>query len=306
MNQIITLTLSPALDVEYHSAYARAGLNRTYSHTVSAGGKGINVSRAILKLSEENGTPLPLKTVFPCGGETGELLRTLLENEGMDTNGAVVTSAATRVNTSLIPDNGDPIEINAPGAALSEDELAQIEKSVLDKLCVGDVVCICGSVPKGVPLSYPAKLVRKIKMRGGIAVLDCDGEALLEAARADEYDAADLIKPNSAELCGLLASLRPELSGIAKDGITCEAEFAEACRALPFGAVIMTMAEHGSMYFSKGEVLTQGTEPVKVGRLKGAGDTFLGAYVYSRLIAEMSSSEALKKASEEASAYIKA
>ena len=104
MNQIITLTLAPAVDVEYHSAGSQPGLNRTYSHTVTAGGKGINVSRIILRLAEENETPLPLKTVFPCAGETGTLLRNLLENEGMDTNGAVETSGSTRVNTSLIPD----------------------------------------------------------------------------------------------------------------------------------------------------------------------------------------------------------
>ncbi len=305
MNQIITLTLSPALDVEYHSEYARPGLNRTYSHTVSAGGKGINVSRAILKLSEENGTPLPLKTVFPCGGATGELLRTLLENEGMDTNGAVETTGATRVNTSLIPENGSAIEINAPGAALDGEELLKIEKSVLDKLCEGDVVCICGSVPTGVAKSYPAQLAKKVKMRGGIAVLDCDGEALLEAAKMDIYDAADLIKPNSDELCGLLSVLHPEF-GAAKNGIRTEKEFAAACSVLPFGSVIMTMAEEGAMYFSHGEVLRQETIPVKVKRLKGAGDTFLGAYVYSRLISEMASSEALKKASEEAAEYIKA
>ena len=57
MNQIITLTLAPAVDVEYHSAGSQPGLNRTYSHTVTAGGKGINVSRAILRLSDENETP---------------------------------------------------------------------------------------------------------------------------------------------------------------------------------------------------------------------------------------------------------
>ena len=89
MNQIITLTLAPAVDVEYHSAGSQPGLNRTYSHTVTAGGKGINVSRAILRLSDENETPLPLKTVFPCAGETGTLLRNLLENEGMEVTTAL-------------------------------------------------------------------------------------------------------------------------------------------------------------------------------------------------------------------------
>lgn len=304
MNQIITLTLAPAVDVEYHSAGSQPGLNRTYSHTVTAGGKGINVSRAILRLSDENETPLPLKTVFPCAGETGTLLRNLLENEGMDTNGAVETSGSTRVNTSLIPDHGREIEINAPGAPLTEDELAEIEERVLDNLLPGDVVCICGSVPAGVAKSYPAHLAKKVRRRGGIAVLDCDGEALIEAAKMDEDDAADLIKPNSAELSGLLSSLRPEFACFAKDGVRSENELRAACKALPFGSVIMTMAGDGSMYCSGGEVFTQGTTSVKVARLKGAGDTFLGAYVYYRYIAEVSARDAMAKASAEAARYV--
>lgn len=308
MAKIITLTLSPALDVEYHSERSHTGLNRTYSHTVSAGGKGINVTRSVMKLAESMGKTAEIRTVFPAAGETGSLLCSLLEKEGIDVSCAVRTGGNTRVNTSLIPDNGAETEINAPGTSLTVDELRRIEGIVLGSMEKGDVVCICGSVPEGVAKSYPALLAKKVKRAGGIAVLDCDGEALLSAAREDECDAADLIKPNSAELCGLLASLVPEFASFAKDGIRSEVEFSAACNALPFGSVIMTMAGDGSMYSDaydgEREVFTVRPTMRKVVRLKGAGDTFLGAYVYARYICGSDAMSAMETASEFAAAYV--
>ena len=39
--KITTLTLSPAVDIEYHTASINtSGLNRTSTHTITAGGKG--------------------------------------------------------------------------------------------------------------------------------------------------------------------------------------------------------------------------------------------------------------------------
>lgn len=308
MAKIITLTLSPAIDVEYHSERSHTGLNRTYSHTVSAGGKGINVTRSVIRLATSMGKAPEIVTVFPAAGETGSLLCGLLEKEGIDVSHAVRTGGSTRVNTSLIPDHGAETEINAPGTPLTLDELRRIEGIVLDSMESGDVVCICGSVPEGVSKSYPALLAKKVKRAGGIAVLDCDGEALLSAAREDECDAADVIKPNSAELCGLLASLIPEFASFAKDGIRSEAEFSAACNALPFGSVIMTMAGDGSMYSEvengRRKVFTIRPTPRRVVRLKGAGDTFLGAYVYARYICGEGAKQAMETASDFSAAYV--
>ena len=43
---------------------------------------------------------------------------------------------------------------------------------------------------------------------------------------------------------------------------------------------------------------------MKVARMKGAGDTFLGAYVYYRYIAEDSARDAMAKASSAAARYV--
>ena len=191
--KIVTLTLSPAVDIEYRAAGDIAvGLNRTLGQNVSAGGKGINVSRSVLRCAEKDGGAVDLKTVAPLGGEIGELLASLLRKEGMEIT-AVPIAENTRVNVSLIPENGKSLEINAPGTPIG-DALSEIEAAVLDGIGPGDCVVIAGSCPKDVPKSYPSELVGKVKQTGAEAVLDCDGEALRIAVNAPVKP--DLIKPN--------------------------------------------------------------------------------------------------------------
>ena len=226
--KIVTLTLSPAVDIEYRAAGDIAvGLNRTLGQSVSAGGKGINVSRSVLRCAEKDGRAVELKTVAPLGGETGELLASLLRKEGLKIT-AVPIAENTRVNVSLIPENGKSLEINAPGTPIG-DALSEIEAAVLNGIGPGDWVVIAGSCPKDVPKSYPSELVGKVKQTGAEAVLDCDGEALRIAVNAPVKP--DLIKPNNEELAAL--------TGCSPDD---RRELARAAEGLGIPTVITTRA----------------------------------------------------------------
>ena len=289
--KIVTLTLSPAVDIEYRAAGDIAvGLNRTLGQNVSAGGKGINVSRSVLRCAEKDGGAVDLKTVAPLGGEIGELLASLLRKEGMEIT-AVPIAENTRVNVSLIPENGKSLEINAPGTPIG-DALSEIEAAVLDGIGPGDCVVIAGSCPKDVPKSCPSELVAKVKATGAEAVLDCDGEALRIAVNAPVKP--DLIKPNNEELAAL--------TGCSPDD---PRELARAAEGLGIRTVITTRAgedplltdERGTIFFS------QRKRPVV--RLKGAGDTFLGAFVYVRYgCGDPSDDIAMEFAVEIAGAYV--
>lgn len=268
--KIVTLTLSPAVDIEYRAAGDIAvGLNRTLGQSVSAGGKGINVSRSILRCAEKDGRAVELKTVAPLGGETGELLAALLRKEGMEIT-AVPIAENTRVNVSLIPENGKSLEINAPGTPIG-DALSEIEAAVLDGIGPGDCVVIAGSCPKDVPKSYPSELVGKVKQTGAEAVLDCDGEALRIAVNAPVKP--DLIKPNNEELAAL--------TGCSPDN---PRELARAAEGLGIPTVITTRAGEVPLLTDERGTISFAQEKRPVVRLKGAGDTFLGAFVYARYV----------------------
>ncbi len=268
--KIVTLTLSPAVDIEYRAAGDIAvGLNRTLGQNVSAGGKGINVSRSVLRCAEKDGGAVDLKTVAPLGGEIGELLASLLRKEGMEIT-AVPIAENTRVNVSLIPENGKSLEINAPGTPIG-DALSEIEAAVLDGIGPGDCVVIAGSCPKDVPKSYPSELVGKVKQTGAEAVLDCDGEALRIAVNAPVKP--DLIKPNSEELAAL--------TGCSPDD---PRELARAAEGLGIPTVITTRAGEDPLLTDERGTISFAQEKRPVVRLKGAGDTFLGAFVYARYV----------------------
>ena len=296
---LLTLTLSPALDVEYRSEKTQpSGMLRTREHRMTAGGKGINVSRSILKCAARFGECVNLKTVAPVGGETGQTLKRLLEKEGIQLTGVEIEEN-TRVNVSLIPDEGESLEINAPGTPVG-DRLAEIENAVLDGLEEDDVVVIAGSCPKDVPKSYPASLVAKIRKKGAFAVLDCDGEALKIAVNAPEDERPNLIKPNERELC--------ELAGI--DPSTAdEKALRAAAEGLGIDTVITTRAEKEAMLtcrvWNNGKTVFFEVKEEKVVRLKGAGDTFLGAFVYTYCVRKEPPEWAMETAQDAAGSWVR-
>lgn len=292
--KIITITLAPAIDVTYAlDKPVTDGLNRAKSFVLAAGGKGINVSRAIRNAAE--GKNADLVTVAPVGGASGGMFCSMLAEEGMDVTKIPIT-APLRVNVSAIPDEGDDCEINAPGAEMTPADLETAEKLILSNVEAGDVVCVCGSCPKGVAKSYPAKLCAMVKKKGAVCVIDCDGEALKTAVNSE--CPPDYIKPNAGELEKLCGDL-----GIEKKDA---AENAKSVNAKTGGktTVITTLGGDGSMITWADGQFTAASRKVKPVRIKGAGDTFLGTFVYAKFVCGMGNEDAVQAASDAATKYV--
>ena len=292
--KIITVTLAPAIDVTYALDKPVAdGLNRAKSFALMAGGKGINVSRAIMNAAE--GNKASLMTVAAVGGASGGMFCDMLASEGMDVTRLPI-AAPLRINVSAIPDEGDDCEINAPGAEMTADDLRTAEGLILEAVDAGDVVCICGSCPKGVAKSYPAVLCAKVKEKGAVCLIDCDGEALKTAVGSS--CPPDYIKPNAGELEKLCADLGLEDCGAAEN--------AKAVCEMTGGVttVITTLGGDGSMITWNGGQFTAAARKVKPVRIKGAGDTFLGTFVYAKFVLELPNGEAVQAASDAATKYV--
>ncbi len=292
--KIITVTLAPAVDVTYAlTSPVREGLNRSNGFVLSAGGKGINVSRAIRTAAE--GKDVSLITVAAVGGASGGMFCKLLAGEGLNVINVPI-DAPLRINVSAIPDEGEDCEINAPGAEMTPDDLAAAEHLILSMTAPRDVVCICGSCPKGVAKSYPAKLCAMVKEKGAVCVIDCDGEALRFAVAGD--CPPDYIKPNAGELEALCADL-----GIASSSAE---ENARAVCEKTDGTttVITTLGGEGSMITWRDGRFTAKARKVKPVRIKGAGDTFLGTFVYEKFVLGRTNEEAVQSASDAATKYV--
>ncbi|GAB2923944.1 1-phosphofructokinase [Nonomuraea fastidiosa] len=191
---IVTLTLNPSLDRTIEiSSLDRGTVIRAATAHLDPGGKGVNVSRALLA------NAVASRAVVPYGGDEGRQLVRLLAAEGLDMV-TVPVSGATRSNVTLAEPDGTVTKINEPGTALSPAELDTIAEAVLDAAHSGgqgaDWVVASGSLPPEVPADVYATLCRRFAGAGIHVAIDTSGPALSYALDA----APDLVKPNLEEL----------------------------------------------------------------------------------------------------------
>ena len=260
---IVTLTLNPSLDrtIEVDSL-TRGAVIRAGGARVDPGGKGVNVSRALLA----NG--VPSRAVLPCGGDDGQRLVRLLDQDGVETV-AVRCAGATRSNVTLVEPDGTVTKINEPGAALTEVEVDGVADAVLQAARCDPVdwVVACGSLPPGVPVDLYAALCRRFAVAGLRVAVDTSGPALLAAVAAG----AELVKPNREELAEAVG--RP--LGSLRDVVAA----AEELRSWGAGTVLASLGPDGAVLVGPGGVLAGESPPVEPRSTVGAGDALLAGFL---------------------------
>ena len=76
MEQILTLTINPAIDISTSVERVQPSFKlRCSAQQRDPGGGGINVARVVRRLGGD------VTAIYTCGGATGELLRRLVEDE---------------------------------------------------------------------------------------------------------------------------------------------------------------------------------------------------------------------------------
>ena len=187
---IVTLTPNPSLDrtVEVESL-VRGAVLRALGGRVDAGGKGVNVSRALAA----NG--VPTRAVVPSGGAEGAQLVELLTPLGIDVV-TVKVGGAVRANVSVIEPDGTVTKINEPGPVLGAAEITDLIDSTAAAADGATWLAACGSLPPGAPVDLYARVAAAAHRESVRLVVDTSGSALLAALDAQP----DLIKPNREEL----------------------------------------------------------------------------------------------------------
>src|SRR3954464_34761 len=187
---IITVTLNAAIDKTLAVPNFRLGRrHRAVEQTSMAGGKGVNVARALKRLGQ------PVIATGVAGGPTGTRIIEQLTEEAI-LNDFVRIREESRTSTAVVdPTTGDQTEINERGPAVAEGELELFVDKLL-YLAKGAAVCVfSGSLPRGVPDELYARLIADINRLGVLTVLDSEGEALRLRTRAE----AGIVPPNEPE-----------------------------------------------------------------------------------------------------------
>ena len=189
---IVTVTPNPSIDRTLRiQPLERGAMIRATSATAEAGGKGINVSRALATEGIET------VAVVPVSEASSAVLIGML---GSSTPVEPVTIAGEiRVNISLVEADGTVTKINEPGPPLRDVDVDALLDRTAELGARAAWVVGCGSLPPGAPLDLYARLGVRLPDRVHLAV-DADGPAL-EACLGGSVA---LIKPNRRELEGLV------------------------------------------------------------------------------------------------------
>jgi 1-phosphofructokinase family hexose kinase len=192
---IITVTLNAAIDKTLAVPNFRLGRrHRAVEQTAMAGGKGVNVARALRALGQ------PVIATGIAGGPTGTRIVEHLTEEGI-LNDFVRIREESRTSTAVVdPTSGEQTEINEHGPNVSDQELDLFVDKLL-YLAKGAAVCVfAGSLPRGVDTDLYGRLIEEMRRLGVTTVLDAEGEPLLTATRRRP----DVVSPNELEAEGLV------------------------------------------------------------------------------------------------------
>ncbi len=277
---IVTLTANPSLDrtVALPSPLLRGEVQRAVSVSQESGGKGVNVSRALVASGLETVAVLP-------GGDSDPVLA------GLRAVGvpfaALPIDAPLRTNVALTEPGGVTTKINEPGPELSEDQQEALIGLLMECSRGASWVVLAGSLPPGVPADFYATVTRRLRSMhdGGtpphIAV-DSSGEPLVAAVSGDASGKPDLLKPNAEELAELAAAAGFATASTASELEADPAAAAAAAAAVVrsgVGAVLATLGSKGAVLVTADGAWLATHPPVNAVSTVGAGDSSLAGYL---------------------------
>jgi 1-phosphofructokinase family hexose kinase len=266
---IVTVTLNAAIDRTLTVPNFQLGQrHRASAGLTLAGGKGINVARALKQLG------VPVVATGLAGGRTGTRVVEELTGEAI-LNDFVRIVDESRTSTAVVdPTGGSYTEINEWGPHVSPEELEMVVEKVRYLSRGADFVVLAGSMPRGVDPGFYAELIRDLNRRQVLTVLDSEGEPLRVGIEAEPY----LVSPNQREAEALVGQEFYELQ-----------DFALALEHIgELGARNVAVTNESGCFARLREgrkvrryrAVAPHVEPVSV---VGAGDVFLASFVAAQL-----------------------
>jgi 1-phosphofructokinase family hexose kinase len=192
---IVTVTLNAAIDRTLTVPnFQRGQRHRASQGLTLAGGKGINIARALKRLGA------PVVATGLAGGRTGTRVIEELTSEAI-LNDFVRIAGESRTSTAVVDPTGESYtEINEWGPQVEQAELEMLLEKIHYLARDADVVVFAGSLPRNVDDDFYAAAIRDLNRRQVQTVLDAEGESLRLGIEAEPF----LVSPNQREAEGLV------------------------------------------------------------------------------------------------------
>jgi tagatose 6-phosphate kinase len=205
---ILTVTLNAAIDKRYDVPVVELGRVQRIARVVAtAGGKGLNVSRAAVLCGQR-----VVATGF-VGGFAGEFVTSQVAAMGV--RGEFVrVDGETRTCINLIDDAGVSTEFLEPGVSVGASDLAEFADRFAALVREVDVVTLSGSAPLGCPDDVYVPLIRSAVAAGRPVILDTSGALLAAGIVASPT----VVKPNREELSALVGGRVDDVTSVVRAG----------------------------------------------------------------------------------------
>lgn len=255
---IVCVTPNPTMDRTYViPGYGDGGVFRSSTHHVGAGGKGINVARAVSGLGG-----LAQCAGF-LAGHTGQHITEMLDAEGIHQHWTLLAHGETRT-CIVMADTERQITtvVNETGPEALPEDWARLQNDLLEASAGSEFICFGGSLPPGSPAALFQDLLRVLREAGKIVWVDSSGEGL--AAALDLGGCG--IKVNQAEIGAILnlTATTPQAA----------AEAATQLSVRIHAPVVVTMGAAGAVLSMQGEVWRATPPHIQIVSDVGSGDSF--------------------------------
>lgn len=256
--KIITLTLNPAYDIYYNiENFAPCRENYISSHMTSIGGKGINISMALLANGVKN------KAFIVLGEENKEMFIKELSKKDVNCHLEYV-EGRIRENIIICSENSEETYLRLNNFTITEEIFGKIEEALCKESDDNTIVTFTGRIPLGISKKRSIEFIKKVKDTGAKVIIDTNSFTPEESAGLYPW----LIKPNAEEI---EAFMKVENEEDAKKA-------AEALLDMGAEHVIVSLGKNGAVYAGEKTVCLS-PPPVKVMTTVGAGDSMIAGFI---------------------------
>lgn len=260
--RIVTLTLNPAVDSSCKTDVVKPVRKiRTNDERLDPGGGGINVARVVNELGGAS------FAIFLAGGRSGDVLEELVLDAGVLAYRLKIDEPTRVSHVVFERDSNQEFRFTPEGPCVTEAEWRSVIE--LLELFDFDYLVASGSLPRGVPTDFYARLASLVKARDRRIVVDTSGPALEAALEAGVY----LAKPSRGEFAALVGS---NLS----DPADLEAAARDAVARHKVELLAVTLGHEGAVLASESGIRRLDTPKVEAKSAVGAGDSFVGGMVH--------------------------
>ncbi len=265
MTDVIALSMNPSIDLSTSvDRVVPLRKLRCASARRDPGGGGVNVARVIGRFGAD------VTAVYPIGGATGQMLRRLVDQEGIRSLAIEIRGETREDFTVVEKTTGNEFRFVLPGPRLTKHEWRMCLDAIAALRARSKFLVASGSLPPGVPQDFYGQVARLAKEMSLKMVLDASAAALEMALKEGVY----LIKPNLQELADLTGSRIDDQDAWIKAALS-------LVQAKQTEVVALTLGAEGALLITRDQVWRAQGLPVKPVSTVGAGDSFLGGLIWS-------------------------